>query len=318
MCTASAVVSSLGRRAVWISTVSEGSRSLRHMAGGRRTPSDGIVLAQLGGRAGFCVSSHGPIEDAVEQLLEITGGRVDLLHQAAGVALGSWEVDPVSYPPRGMQKVNLMLAAGADPEQMKPHRLEVVARLSQPHPTQASRAKGPGTVQGRAALGRGARRRWEGSTLFCCDGNLGGVRRGLPRWRVALGSALSLALPRGVTSPRGAHPFSGDAATVRRCAAFGEDGLDSCSASAKQHTSVTPSQYGSAYVPRATCAEQAGRLGMGDDPSARHRRRPLVDVVLSDAGFGRVSAAAPTSGRPSPPACRRGQQGADDRCSTRP
>lgn len=90
-------------------------------------------MARLDGTAGFCVDNHVPIEEAVERLLEIAGDRMDLLNYTAGHALGGWEVDPVVRP-HGMQKANLMLAAGADPEQMKPHRLEIVARLSTPSP----------------------------------------------------------------------------------------------------------------------------------------------------------------------------------------
>lgn len=96
--------------------------------------SDGIVLAQLDGTAGFCVHNHVPVEEAVGRLLEIAGDRMDLLNQAAGTALGAWEVDPVSSW-QGAEKANLMLAAGADPELMKPHRRELVARRSVPHPT---------------------------------------------------------------------------------------------------------------------------------------------------------------------------------------
>lgn len=91
--------------------------------------SDGIIVAQLDGTAGFCVHNHVPVEEAVERLLEIAGDRMDLMNVVAGTALGSWEVDPVSSW-QGWRKANLMLAAGADPEEMKPHRLEVVARLS--------------------------------------------------------------------------------------------------------------------------------------------------------------------------------------------
>lgn len=92
--------------------------------------SPGMAIAHLDGSAGYAVGNAMPLEEAVEHIRASTT-RLDLLHEAAGVCLGAWEADPVSYR-SGWMKADLLVAAGADPELMEPYRLETCARLSRP------------------------------------------------------------------------------------------------------------------------------------------------------------------------------------------
>lgn len=90
-----------------------------------------MILAQLDGTAGYAVYNKLPLEVAVEQLLAIAPARPDLLAEAAGTALGSWEANPVGSW-AGWMKADLLVAAGADLELMEPHRLDVYRRLQVP------------------------------------------------------------------------------------------------------------------------------------------------------------------------------------------
>ncbi len=90
-----------------------------------------MIVAELVGTAGFAVYNKLPLEEAVEALLAIAPGRPDLLAEAAGTTLGAWEANPVGSW-AGWMKADLMVAAGADPGQMEPHRLDVYRRLQVP------------------------------------------------------------------------------------------------------------------------------------------------------------------------------------------
>jgi hypothetical protein len=105
----------------------------------RETRTDGVILAQLDGTAGYAVYNKLPLEEAVQRLLGIAPGRRDLLAEAAGTALGSWEGNPVGSW-AGWMKADLMVAAGADLELMEPHRLDVYRRVKVPtHSNPSSR-----------------------------------------------------------------------------------------------------------------------------------------------------------------------------------
>ena len=90
--------------------------------------SDGIILARLDGTAGYAVHNKLPLEVAAPRLLEIADGRMDLIAQAAGTALGAWEVNPVSSW-SGWMKADLLVAAGAELDLVRVHRWETHRRL---------------------------------------------------------------------------------------------------------------------------------------------------------------------------------------------
>jgi hypothetical protein len=77
----------------------------------RSTPDD-IAVAQLQGRAQYCVRHEPPRDEAIRTLREITR-RPDLLARAAGIIAGASDRTMGDWP-RRREAVRLLLAAGAD------------------------------------------------------------------------------------------------------------------------------------------------------------------------------------------------------------
>lgn len=76
------------------------------------TDPDRLAVAQLSGRASYCVQHRIPREQAIAPLHEITA-RPDLLAEVAGIAAGAAERKSPDWPIR-LAGIRLLLAAGAD------------------------------------------------------------------------------------------------------------------------------------------------------------------------------------------------------------
>lgn len=77
----------------------------------RSTPDD-IAVAQLTGRASYCVTHKEPRDAAVISLRAIST-RPDLLAKAAGRVAGGWRIGEPSWP-HARDSARLLIAAGAD------------------------------------------------------------------------------------------------------------------------------------------------------------------------------------------------------------
>ena len=77
-----------------------------------RKPTDGILRAQLSGRAVRLARDGGSIAEAIAELRDMAGGRVDLLAEAAGVQVGYWSAKPSGGD--AVVAAGLLIMAGAD------------------------------------------------------------------------------------------------------------------------------------------------------------------------------------------------------------
>lgn len=79
-----------------------------------RNPSDGILVAQLSGRAIRLARDKGSIAEAIADLRERAGGRSDLLAETAGLMGGYWSATSATQSGDYVVAFGLLIMAGAD------------------------------------------------------------------------------------------------------------------------------------------------------------------------------------------------------------
>jgi hypothetical protein len=111
--------------------------------GGVSTP-DQLHTSRLQGAAQRLAQDGGRIDDAVQELQHLAGGRTDLVAQAAGILAGSWTVRAATEPGYAPIAAGLLILTGPDRDQLQAWIDTARARAAQPMLTANDHRTAPG------------------------------------------------------------------------------------------------------------------------------------------------------------------------------
>jgi len=87
--------------------------------GRRGADPDRLLSSAIHGTAWRRATERGSIADAVEELMQIAGGRRDILAETAGITVGSWSAHPSMCVGTELFVGGLLIYAGADLDQLE-------------------------------------------------------------------------------------------------------------------------------------------------------------------------------------------------------